>query len=274
MRTNYRRLITGQGSAIDEYIVHKNLPLCVTNIIDFKSLRTQQSHLTLKQQQVLFLDENAELGERFLLIVYVKNKKTLQAITKSVNQKGVKIMLMKKSAINSPILKEKRLHFFDIQFSDPVVQEFIRNGEISFFKSVNALVDGLIRIFDENHKRNLEKLFPYKEINNKILTLLDAVSYKIFLYESGVNTPDMRMFTSNERFRFLQSIKDINKSLSTKSFNTDRYINDYNYLIDQLDHCLDHQKLKSCYVLSDLPSFKKRLNSFELNVLETLKDNS
>lgn len=267
-------MISGQGSAIDEYIVHKNLPLCVTNIIDFKFLRTQQSHLTLKQLEVLFLDENTELSERFLLIIYVKNKKTLEVISRNINQKGVKIMLMKKSAINSPFLKEKRLNFFNIQFSDPIVQEFINNGEIRFFNGVNALVEGLIEIFDISHKRNLEKLYSYEDIKTKILTLLDAVSYKIFLYESGVNNPDMRMFTSNERFRFLQSIKDIYKFLSKITANPDKCINDYKILIDQLDHCLDHYKLKGCYILSDLPSFKERLNSFELNVLEALKDNS
>jgi len=80
-------MISGKGSAIDEYIVHKELPLCVTNIIDFKYLgKSQQCHLTQQQQEVLFLQENAELSKRFLLIVYVENEKTLKAISRHADK--------------------------------------------------------------------------------------------------------------------------------------------------------------------------------------------
>jgi hypothetical protein len=90
-------MISGRGSAIDEYIVHKDLPLYITNIIDFKYLsKYQHCHLTPQQQKALFLLENTELSRRFLLIIHVENKKTLEAINRNVNQKGVKIILMKK----------------------------------------------------------------------------------------------------------------------------------------------------------------------------------
>ncbi len=265
LKTNYRRIISGKNSAIDDYVVHKDFPLFIVNMIEFKYIgEKQQCNLTPKQQDILFMQENKELGKRFLLIVSVENEETQEAILKNINQKGVKIILMKNSAINNPFLKENTLNFCNIQFKDPVVQELIKNGEIRFFKSKNLLVDGLKVILDENHKENLSKLFPNEKIKLVISGFFIEVSVILQNYEFR-NRMSLSVKNSLKK-----EIEQININLNYYGINSDRLREDYDYLISQLDQCSKHDTFELNYVLPDFSSFRNSVYLFKRNVFDAL----
>jgi len=268
METEYKRIVSGSGSAIDEYMAHRKIPLFIVNVIDFKEIdKSQQTHFTLSQKKAVFKERNEKLSERFLLIVNVKNEKSLKAIKDIYPQKGGKIILIKNSAIRRPILNENLLHFFKEQFKDSIVKKFVEDGDIIFFRSFKKLIEGLEDIFNDNHKKNLRNLVNYHEDVNVIRMSIYERFDMIFLMISRETS-----LSINEKRKIQTNLREIFTALNEYGFKIRSDVKEsYFSLNNQLNDCV-LTKISGFYRLKDIRNFNKLLDVFHINVLEILNN--